>query len=192
MTPHGGEGLVFSASYDNNTSSALTPDNWLISPEVNLGGVLSLWACGQDSNGYDAEVFGVYVCVGNSTNPDDFVQVGADITTTHDMDKYSFDLSTYTGLKGRFAIRHYHITDMFELNIDDVCLNLNEIFIPPLPDPTLPTNITVTPAATTAQVTWDGAEGDSWNIRYKEYNPNVFLWDFTYDNYKSQLEGWDA
>ena len=192
MTPHGGEGLVFSASYDNNTSSALTPDNWLISPEVNLGGVLSLWACGQDSNGYDAEVFGVYVCVGNSTNPDDFVQVGADITTTHDMDKYSFDLSTYTGLKGRFAIRHYNITDMFELNIDDVCLNLNEIFIPPLPDPTLPTNITVTPAATTAQVTWDGAEGDSWNIRYKEYNPNAFLWDFTYDNYESQLEGWDA
>ncbi|MBO7578042.1 MAG: choice-of-anchor J domain-containing protein [Prevotella sp.] len=80
MTPHGGEGLVFSASYDNDISSALTPDNWLISPEVNLGGVLSLWACGQDSNGYDAEVFGVYVCVGNSTNPDDFVQVGADIS----------------------------------------------------------------------------------------------------------------
>lgn len=191
MTAHGGEGLAFSASYDNETLTALTPDNWLISPEVTLGGVLSLWACGQDAS-YCNEVFGVFVCVGNSTNPDDFIQVGTDITTTHDMDKYSFDLSTYTGLKGRFAIRHYNITDMFELNIDDVCLNLNEIFIPTIQKPTLPTNITVTPAATTAQVTWDGAEGDSWNIRYKEYNPNAFLWDFTYDNYESQLEGWDA
>ena len=191
MVTHGGEGLMYSASYDNDNGKELTPDNWLISPEVTLDGVLSLWARGQDAS-YCEEVFGIFVCVGNSTDPDNFVQVGSDITATGEMTKYSFDLSTYAGQTGRFAIRHYQTTDMFILNIDDVCLNPNEIYIPPLPDPTLPTNITVTPAATTATVTWDGAEGDSWNIRYKEYNPNAFLWDFTYDNYKSQLEGWDA
>ena len=189
MTPHGGEGLVFSASYDNDNGKALTPDNWLISPEVTLDGVLSLWARGQDPN-YCEEVFGIFVCVGNSTDPDDFVQVGSDITATGEMTKYSFDLSTYAGQTGRFAIRHYNVSDMFFLNIDDVCLNPYEIFIPPLPDPTLPTNITVTPAATTATVTWDGAEGDSWNLRYKEYNPNAFLCDFTYDNFVSQFEDW--
>ena len=192
MITHGGEGLMYSASYDYDNGKELTPDNWLISPEITLDGVLSLWARGQDP-AYCEEVFGIFVCVGNSTDPDNFVQVGSDITATGEMTKYSFDLSTYAGQTGRFAIRHYKTTDMFILNIDDVCLNPNEIIIPPLPDPTLPTNISVTPSATTATVTWDGAEGDSWNLRYKEYNPNEkqnFLWDLTKDNYKSQLEGW--
>ena len=98
---HGGFGMVKSASYDSSSEIALTPDNWLISPEVNLGGVLSFWAWGQDINDIQ-EVFGVYVCVGNSTNPDDFVQVGADITTTHEMTEYMFDLSAYNGKKRTF------------------------------------------------------------------------------------------
>ena len=189
MTAHEGEGLVFSASYDKDTMTPLTPDNWLISPEVTLGGVLSLWACGQDPD-YSKEVFGVYVYDGNSTDPADFVQVGTDITTTGEMTEYYFDLSEYAGKTGRFAIRHYNITDMFLLNIDDVCLDPNATYIP---EPTLPTNLTVAPATTTAFVTWDGAEGDSWNLRYKEYNPNeaqTILWDLTVDNYESQIDGW--
>ena len=52
MTTHEGRGIVFSASYDNENSTSLTPDNWLISPEVTLGGVLSFWACGQQDE-YD-------------------------------------------------------------------------------------------------------------------------------------------
>ena len=189
MTAHGGEGLAFSASYDNETSTALTPDNWLISPEVTLGGELSLWACGQDA-GFCDEVFGVFVCVGNSTNPEEYVQVGTDITTTGEMTEYYFDLSEYAGQTGRFAIRHYNTIDMFRLNIDDVCLDPNATYIP---EPTLPTNLTVAPATTTAFVTWDGAETDSWNLRYKVYNPNeakTTLWDMTMDNYDSQIEDW--
>lgn len=188
-TTHGGNGIAFSASYDNETQTALTPDNWLISPEVTLGGVLSLWACGQDAN-YPDEVFGVYVCVDNSIDPADFVQVGADVTATGEMTEYTFDLSGYAGQTGRFAIRHYNVTDMYQLNIDDVTIDHNATFIP---DPTLPTNITVAPSSTTANVTWDGAEGDSWNLRYKVFNPKEaqnFLWDITVDNYQSQLEGW--
>lgn len=185
-TTHGGDGIAISASYDTETETALSPDNWLISPEVNLGGVLSLWACGQDDS-YCYEVFGVYVCVGNSTDPADFVQVGNDITTKHEMTEYTFDLSEFAGKTGRFAIRHYNVTDMFYLNIDDVTIDPNATYIP---EPTLPTNLTVTPAATTAKVTWDGAEGDSWKLRYKEYNPN--LWDITVENYESQLEEWDV
>ena len=182
---HGGKGMVKSASNDNAQGNALTPDNWLISPEVNLGRYLSFWAWGEDLDDYQ-EVFGVYVCVGNSTNPADFVQVGTDETTTHEMKEYRFDLSAYAGKKGRFAIRPYNCKGMFYLDIDDICLSS-------LSDPTLPTNLTVTPAATTAKVTWDVAEGDSWNIRYREINPNEtqnLLWDLTKDNYESQLEGW--
>ena len=190
MTPHDGDGLVYSASYDNEREKALYPDNWMISPEVNLGGMLSLWACGQDAS-WCGEVFGVFVCVGNSIDPDKFVQVGTDITATGVMTEYTFDLSEYAGKTGRFAIRHYNISDMFMLNIDDVCLDVNATYVP---DPTIPTNLTADPAATTADVAWDGAEGDSWNLRYRVYNPDdikITLWDFTEDNYSEQFdEGW--
>lgn len=189
MTAHDGEGLVASASYDNDTHTALTPDNWLISPVVTLGGGLSFWACGQDGT-YCDEVFGVFVCVGNSTNPADFVRVGTDKTATGSYVEYEFDLSQYAGQTGRFAIRHYNVTDMFFLNIDDVCLDINATYVP---DPTDPTNLTADPAATTADVAWGGAEGDSWNLRYKVDNPNekqTFLWDLTIDNYESQIDGW--
>ena len=106
------------------------------------------------------------------------------------MTEYSFDLSKYAGQRGRFAIRHYKCTDQFLLNVDDVCLDINATYIPV---PTKPTNLTADPAATTADVTWNGEEDDSWNLRYRVYNPNetnTFLWDFTVDNFESQLEDW--
>ena len=189
MTAHEGDGLVFSASYDNDSSTPLTPDNWMISPEVTLGGMLSFWACGQDAS-YCEEVFGVYVCEGTSTNPADFVQVGTDMVATGAMKEYMLDLSAYEGKEGRFAIVHHHCTDMFYLNIDDVCLDVGTEY---MPEPTLPVNVTADPTATTADVAWDGAEGDSWNLRYKVYNPNEkmsLLWDLTIDNYESQIGNW--
>ena len=189
MEAHSGEGLVCSASYDYDAGSPLTPDNWLISPEVTLGGVLSFWAWGQDGNDYE-EVFGVFVYVGSNPTPDEFVQVGADKSATHEMTEYSYDLSKYAGQTGRFAIRHYKTTNMFYLNIDDVCLDINATYIP---EPTSPTNLMVDPVATTANVTWDGAEGNAWNLRYKVNNPNetvTLLWDLTVDNYESQIEDW--
>ncbi len=189
MNAHEGYGLVASASYVNETKTALTPDNWMISPEVSLGGVLSFWACGQDAS-YFAEVFGVYVCEGSSTDPADFVQVGKDKTATDVMTMYDFDLSKYAGKTGRIAIRHYHVTDMFFLDIDDVCIDNSATCDP---DPEDPTDITVAPTATSAVVTWEGADGDNWNLRYKVYNPNEkveLLWDLPYDGYEDQVEGW--
>lgn len=189
MTAHEGYGLVASASYDNDNGGALTPDNWMISPEVSLGGVLSFWACGQDASWCD-EVFGVFVCEGSSTDPADFVQLGEDITATGEMTMYDFDLSEYAGKTGRIAIRHYNVTDMFFLNIDDVCIDNSSTYIP---DPEDPTDITVAPSATSAVVTWEGADGDNWNLRYKVNNPNEkeeLLWDLPLDGYEDQLEGW--
>ena len=191
MTTHDGHGVLYSESYNNDNFSPLTPDNWLISPEVTLGGVLSLWACEQSPEAY-AEVFGVFVCVGDPSDLDNFVQVGTDKTTKLKMSEYSFDLSEYEGLTGHFAIRHYHCSDQFTLNIDDVCLDVNATY---MSEPTNPTNLTADPSATTADVAWDGAEGDSWNLRYKVNNPNekaTLLWDLTQDNYQSQFEGWSV
>lgn len=119
MTAHDGEGLIASASFDNDNSSILYPNNWLISPEILLGGEFSFWAVGQDAD-YPAEVFGVYVCTNNSTNPSDFVQVGTDNITTSTYELYEFDLSAYAGQTGRIAIVHHNISDQFWLNVDDI------------------------------------------------------------------------
>ena len=52
-------GFVYSESYANGVG-ALNPDNWLITPQVPLGGSVVINAKGQDSS-YAAEVFGVFV-----------------------------------------------------------------------------------------------------------------------------------
>lgn len=46
-------------------------------------------------------------------------QVGSDVTTTGKLETYTFDLSAFSGT-GYIAIRHYNVSDMFYLNIDDI------------------------------------------------------------------------
>ena len=123
---HEGVGSMISASYVNTSETsgqALTPDNWLISPEVTLGGTLTLWACGQYAND-PAEVFAVYVLPdGDNT----WHQVGNNNTTTTTMTQYSFDFSAYAGQTGKFMIRHYNCTDHFYLVIDDITYTVVEV-----------------------------------------------------------------
>ena len=112
---HGGVGHVTSASW---LSSPLTPDNWLVSPQVKLDGTFSFWAAGQDPS-YPNEVFAVYVSTGNPT-VDEFVKIGGDFVSDAEMTQYVFDMSEYAGQMGYVAIRHYNVSDMFRLNIDDI------------------------------------------------------------------------
>ena len=121
MTPHTGEGLMASASYDNDLNVALFPDNWMISPKVKLDGTLTFWAAGQDAS-YASEVFGVFV----STDMENWTQIGEDQVATGTYKEYTFDLTSRAGEEGYFAIRHYNITDMFWLNIDDVTLTIGK------------------------------------------------------------------
>lgn len=116
--PYSGEGVVCSASYDNDTSSALTPDNWLVSPQVPLGGEFKFWAAGQDAF-YCEEHFAVFVSTGGNTDPADFVQVSDEFVASDNYEQFTIDLSDFTG-EGYIAIRHFNVTDMFMLNIDDI------------------------------------------------------------------------
>jgi len=131
FTAYSGEGLMISASYDKDSGIALTPDNWLISPVVTLGKTAALWACGQDPD-WAGEKFAIYVCVGNPTNINDFVKVSDDFTATGTYKQYGADLSAYEGQQGCIAIRHYNVTDMFYLNIDDV--EIGDIELEPQPE----------------------------------------------------------
>jgi hypothetical protein len=117
---HTGDGCLVSASYDNDTHTALTPDNWLISPQITLGGDISFYAKGQDAS-YCEEHFAVFVST-SGTDPENFVQVSEEFVATEEYVLYSVDLSDYSG-QGYVAIRHFNVTDMFYLNIDDIAIS---------------------------------------------------------------------
>ena len=130
---HTGDQWATSASYNG---TGLHPDNYLVSPQVTLGGTLSFWASAQDPS-YAAETFGVAVSTSGNTNASDFTTIqswtmtakglGARTPDTRSGNnrignyyQYTVDLSAYAGQTGYVAIRHYNTYDMFRLNVDDI------------------------------------------------------------------------
>ena len=135
------EAYVISGSYANQTSQALTPDNYLVSPmkiAAQDGAAINFWACAQDAS-YAAEHFGVAVSTGSNTVAADFTTIqewtmtakgnrGAEEysavrgTRQGSWYEYNVDLSAYAGQEIWVAIRHFNCTDMFILNVDDITL----------------------------------------------------------------------
>ena len=136
---HYGTVGMTSGSY-HGTVGALTPDNYLVTPKVNLvqGSTFSFWACAQDAS-YPAEHFGVYVS-DNGTDGWTMVQEwtmtakGASGNKGNGRDgntrdignwyQYTVDLSAYAGEK-YIAIRHFNCSDEFFLEVDDILLTVN-------------------------------------------------------------------
>ena len=123
---NGTNGCAYSCSY---ISSALTPDNWLITPAITLTGPASLtfWIAAQDAS-YAAEHYGVYISTTAGTTPADFTLLyeetldangGARVQGT--WKQKTVNLASYTGTI-RIAFRHFNCTDMFYMNIDDVVI----------------------------------------------------------------------
>ena len=117
---HGSANCVYSQSYDKQNKKALTPDNWLVSPKVTLGGSISFWAKGQDVR-YYSENFGVAVSTTGNTDPADFTMVLENTVATNAWTLYTVDLSAFSG-EGYVAIRHYDVSDQFYLDIDDITI----------------------------------------------------------------------
>ena len=113
---HSGNGSLVSASSEDEP---ITPDNWLVSPPLELGGSVSLWARGLDPE-YFAEHFAIYVST-NSNSIDDFTQISEEFIVGSEYVQYSVDLSAYSGM-GFIAIRHFNCTDMYYLDIDDITI----------------------------------------------------------------------
>jgi hypothetical protein len=127
------DGCVVSASFINNVG-ALTPDNWLVSPQVTLGGTFSLYAVAQDQAWPD-EHFGIYV----STDGETFTVLGEWTLSAGDWRQYSVDLRAYAGQSGYIAVRHFNCTDKYYIKVDHFVLDTDahiEIEMP----------VTITPA----------------------------------------------
>ena len=154
---------------------ALDPDNWLISPEVPLGGTLSFFAMNYLT--YYADNFAVYVCVGDPENVNDFVQISELITPPTTWTEYTFDLSEYAGQTGCFAFRHFNSYDMFRLFIDDVTYTFENGPVTPVP-----VELEAIPGVDKANISWVDDENAGWTLRYRPYTPEPemtgYFWDF--------------
>jgi len=135
---NGSNDCVLSQSYDNSWG-ALNPNNYLVSPQVQLGGVLHFYACAQDAN-YAAEHFGVAVSTTSNSDPNAFTMLQEWTMTAKSAPaggrpvknsrsgraqgtwyEYTVDLSAYSGM-GYVAIRHFNCTDMFYLDVDNITI----------------------------------------------------------------------
>ena len=145
--------MMVSGSWTNVASTALTPDNWLISPQVELGGSFSLWAQPQQSS-YPAEHFGIYVST-TGTNASDFTLLNEWTLSAATWKQFSVDLSVYTGLTGYIAVRHFNCTDQFMIKIDDLVLDSEATITVEMP-------VTITPATVYVRMA-EGLEAGSYS-----------------------------
>ena len=121
---HSGDNIVQSHSFKYG-HGALHPDNWLVSPQVALGGSVSFYVRVYSSM-YFAEHIGVYVSTTGNTNPTDFELVpGQEWTldaSNYYWSQFTVDLSAYSG-DGYVAIRHFDCTDQMHVIIDDIVIS---------------------------------------------------------------------
>jgi len=129
-----GNSVADSQSYNG---SALTPDNWLIMGPIDMTNVndatLSWKVRGIDPN-WCGENYSVYVSdsndIGSFTSSslyyDETISSISDACGNTLADR-TFDISSAAGQEIYVGFRHYDISDMFRLNIDDVAINSNSL-----------------------------------------------------------------
>ena len=129
------DGWMLSESYISTSSSgggsAVTPDNYLVSPQVRLGGSISFWVTdGNDE--YGEEHFALLVSTNGNTSISDFTQIqewtllskapsGTRTFIDNTWYEYTVDLSAYSGM-GYLAIRHFNCYDMWLIGLDDITI----------------------------------------------------------------------
>ena len=124
----GSNGMLVSYSYDNASTSPLTPNNFMVSPRVTIpeNGVILFHASAMDE-AYPAEHFGVAISTTVNDNPSAFTILQEWTLTAKDQGnrqgnwhQYSVDLSAYAGQEAYLAIRHFNCTDKFAICVDEV------------------------------------------------------------------------
>ena len=153
---------VASASYINNIG-ALTPDNWLITPQIDLGGYLEVWVKGQDANDY-AEHFAIYVSTtGNTVSDFDTNNPLHDETTDYnDYQRVVIDLTSYAGQQGYIAIRHFNCTDQYFFCVENFGIYKSADWLTVNPnEATVPVSNLLFETEYVWQVTGDGC--DNWS-----------------------------
>ncbi|MBQ9879453.1 MAG: choice-of-anchor J domain-containing protein, partial [Clostridia bacterium] len=113
---HESTGSIMSASY---SGSALSPDNWAISPVFTLASedpTISFWV--RNYSGTYPETFGVFI---RRAGTEQFTDVATNLSVTGSTYvQVSYPITTFAGEDVQIAIRHYNCTDQWRFYIDDV------------------------------------------------------------------------
>jgi len=124
----GGKMLV-SFSYDNPTNTALSPNNYIFSPVMDLsahtGKVIKLkWKATAVDAQYSGEIYSVYA---SNTNTAAAMLASAtkltpiSLSGVVDLTANELDISAFAGQSAvYFAFRHHNSNDLFALAIDDI------------------------------------------------------------------------
>lgn len=118
--PHSGSSSIASQSY-HPTAGALTPDNWLISPSIQVGGLSELryWIGSQDEF-YPNEHYSVMIST-EGTEPQYFTDLVTEETLSdNSWQQRTFSLQQWAGSTINIAWRHHEVTDQFLIKLDDV------------------------------------------------------------------------
>ena len=196
----------------------LDPDNWLITPIIDLGGTMSVWM--KSYSPYYLDTFAIYLTTDlDFDEVEDFnIPLVVKSVAPDEWTEYTADLSAYAGQQGRIAIRHFDSYDRWALLMDDFRVD-EEIMLSNVSSPAelsgltpeitnqvqvqaictsgvsewsdpvgftthglcdAPSNLSVTPRATTASLEWTGYQ-DQYTVRYQtlesynSYAPTVTL-----------------
>ncbi len=134
LVAHIGNYCAGSSSYMNSINSALIPDNWLITPAIDLssasGTVLLEWYAAPQRQTWPQEHYKVMVStsgtsVANFSNNvfEETLQAGG--PDGNNYFKRTADLSSYAGQTIYIAFVHYSCTDQFWLSMDDISVYEN-------------------------------------------------------------------
>jgi hypothetical protein len=124
-------GMMLSESYisaatSGGSGTAVTPDNYLVSPQFRLGGSFTFYVASRMSN-YPAEKFSVLVSETTNNSTSAFTHTELTVTLSdNSWHEYTIDLSAYSGM-GYVAIRHWDCNDQHLLYIDDVTIVEGEL-----------------------------------------------------------------
>ena len=136
FTAHGGDDCATSATWTSATG-ALTPDNWLITPAIDLsaasGTVFLEFFLALQDQGWPGDQIRVLVST-TGTAASDFAEIAPDYEVTaagpdgNNYWKRTIDVSAYNGQSTvYFAFQHHNCTDLFYVNLDDVSVYDNSI-----------------------------------------------------------------
>lgn len=143
-------------------SDALTPNNWIVSPAIDLssasGQVFLYWKVKCAAATWDKEHYSVYVAKQSDlasleASPVKFSETYDDPDNTGTQYNRALDVSSFVGETIYVAFRHHDVTDMDYISIDDVAVKAAPVAIPDCAVISSPAN-GATNVAITTRLTW--------------------------------------
>jgi len=117
----GSSGTAASYSKNINTFTALTPDNWLISPPITMvgNGTLTFWR--QVAWSFYDEHYGVYISTTSPTDLTSFTLLYEETPSqSNQWTQRTVNLENYTGSTVYIAFRHFNCTNKLGIALDDI------------------------------------------------------------------------